>query len=451
MSQTHVINSLQIEIETSAESTAFQLRDALNHYWPQWVTVHMEKALDRLSPGDATIRIDKLEIDLETLEVENFDDDFPERIERLFSDRLQEIIHSKSISHLNSNNSATDLDLLNSFLNTGTLPWWSQSRQDIDFNHIINILSQEKPEEMRDLFLNTFRRRDSLLRLLYQFDIQLISNVSRSLFGMDRHAEEVGKQVEFLQNNDRLVSESETAKFRFLAYLAHLSKRENINAESSLQAASERFLPFLKQNEWEQLSESLMNMKATADAVSRVEHASKYEDKLSEQQTKYVIRHAGVVLVAPFLPQLFRQLNLLADKGGTFKDEQAAFRAVALLAYIGRGKSVVPEYELILEKLLCGISIQQPVPLDSELTLSEMQEADEMLNAVVGHWTVLKSVAGLREGFFEREGILQDMGSTWLLRVERKSYDMLFDHRPPPWGFRVLRFSWNPKVVETEW
>ncbi|MCF0062492.1 DUF4157 domain-containing protein [Dyadobacter chenwenxiniae] len=30
------------------------------------------------------------------------------------------------------------------------------------------------------------------------------------------------------------------------------------------------------------------------------------------------------------------------------------------------------------------------------------------------------------------------MGSFWLLRVERRSYDVLFDHKPPPWGFRVV-------------
>ncbi|SKB72220.1 contractile injection system tape measure protein [Dyadobacter psychrophilus] len=451
MSQTHVINSLQIEIETSDESTAFRLRDALNHYWQQWVMLHLEKAFDKVSPVNAMIRIDKLELDLETLEAENFDDDFPERIEKLFSDRLQKIIHSKSISHLISNNSATDQDLLVSFLKTGALPWWSQSYKDIDFNRIIYTTSVEKPEEMRDVLLNAFKGKDSLLRLLYQFDNQIIINILRSLFGMDGHEGEIEKRIEFWQNKGKALAESETDMFRVLAFFAHLNKVENLNAGSSLQAVSERFLPFAKQNEWRQFSGSSLEMNALTDAILQVESASQDKEELSEEQTKYVIRHAGIVLIAPFLPQLFRQLNLLADEGGTFRDEQAALRAVALLGYIGRGKSVVPEYELILEKLLCGVPIHEPVPLDCALTLPELQEADELLNAVIGHWNVLKSVSGLREGFFERDGILQDMGSSWLLRVERKSYDVLFDHKPPPWGFRVLRFSWNPKMIETEW
>ena len=451
MSQTHVINSLQIEIDTSDESTAFRLRDALNHYWPQWVTVHLEKALDALSPVDGTIRIDRLELDLETLEAEDFDDSFPERIEKLLTNRLDKIIHSKSIEHLVSNNSTTDFDLLLSFLKSGALPWWSQSYQDIDFKHIMDTLSKEKPEELRNVFIYAVKERNVLLRLLYQFDIESTNIILRHLFRLDQHEREIEKEIELLQNKGRVLTESETAKCRVLAFLTHLDKAENLRAKSILQAVSERFLPFFKQDEWEQLSTYSTEMDAFSDGISHVEGEKQDVSDLSDEQTKYVIRYAGIVLIAPFLPQLFRQLNLLADGRGIFKDEQSAFQAVALLVYIGRGEFAVPEYELVLEKLLCGIPIHQPLPLDCALTLTEIREADEMLDAVIGHWNVLNSVSGLREGFFDREGILEDMGSAWLLRVGRKSYDVLFDHKPPPWGFRVLRFSWNPKMIETEW
>ena len=64
------------------------------------------------------------------------------------------------------------------------------------------------------------------------------------------------------------------------------------------------------------------------------------------------VHNAGIVLVAPYLQRLWGILELTAN--GSFIDDTAAQRAVHLLQYIVTGKSETPEYQLVLNKLLCG-------------------------------------------------------------------------------------------------
>ncbi|UQV44270.1 hypothetical protein KIV45_20865 [Janthinobacterium lividum] len=76
------------------------------------------------------------------------------------------------------------------------------------------------------------------------------------------------------------------------------------------------------------------------------------------------IANAGLVLVHPFLPRLFTQLNLLSsNEDGTrqLRGEDGA-RAVHLLQYLSDGVTNAPEPELVLNKLLCGLEPGFPAP-----------------------------------------------------------------------------------------
>jgi hypothetical protein len=67
------------------------------------------------------------------------------------------------------------------------------------------------------------------------------------------------------------------------------------------------------------------------------------------------------VLVHPFLRYFFEGLNLLDHDLG-FKSQYNAFKAIHLLQYIVTGEEGAMENELMLNKILCGIDLTEPIP-----------------------------------------------------------------------------------------
>jgi hypothetical protein len=161
------------------------------------------------------------------------------------------------------------------------------------------------------------------------------------------------------------------------------------------------------------------------------------------------IRNAGLVLIWPFLPQLFERAGLV--KGISFVSESAAYRAVHLLQYMVDHQEQTPEYNLVLNKLLCNISKAKPVDKDVILTEEEKNSADQLLGAVIKHWSVLgeTSVVGLQETFLQRGGQLFFFDTKSELRVERKAFDKLLSKLP--WGISPIKLPWMNKPLYVEW
>jgi len=142
-----------------------------------------------------------------------------------------------------------------------------------------------------------------------------------------------------------------------------------------------------------------------------------------------------------FLNSFFTNLDLL--DGAYWKSKEAQYRAVHLLKFLSSGEQQNPEFNLTLEKIICGLSPEESLPVDIILTADETNEAQSLLESVIEHWKVLKntSVNGLRESFLKRDGLLKKIEMDWLLQVERKTLDVLID--TIPWGFSTLRFPWT--------
>jgi hypothetical protein len=142
--------------------------------------------------------------------------------------------------------------------------------------------------------------------------------------------------------------------------------------------------------------------------------------------SKVFIRNAGLVLTAPFLPAFFSNLGYVVE--GRFVDTNHQRRAARLL------QEFLPEFdrseaEMPLNKLLCGLSMDEPIP----------------------HWRVLKdtSVDGFKTSFFEREGVLEQGDRQWLLRIKRESVDVLLDTLP--WPISMIKHKWMEHPIMVEW
>ncbi|MEA5521391.1 contractile injection system tape measure protein [Limnoraphis robusta CCNP1315] len=161
------------------------------------------------------------------------------------------------------------------------------------------------------------------------------------------------------------------------------------------------------------------------------------------------IDNAGLILLWPFLNPYFSQLRLVEQN--YFVNDQAAERAALLLQYLVDASVDPPEHLLPLNKILCDIELLDPLNTHLDITEAEQSECENLLSAVIQNWSILKntSIAGFRQAFLQRNGILKVHNGEWLLQIERETYDILLDRIP--WSIRVVKLPWMDNILHIEW
>jgi len=196
--------------------------------------------------------------------------------------------------------------------------------------------------------------------------------------------------------------------------------------------------------------ESRDPLSSTANDETRLAYKKATNKVSSEDKAESVfITGAGLVLLHPFLPQLFRHCDFLDEK--TFRDAESQTMAVYAIHYLITGTVIGPEHQLLLAKLFCGMRLEQPLHPVDLLSESQQEACDDLLRAVIGHWTALKntSPAGLREAFLQRNGKLEIKGDDWHLLVEEKTQDILLKRLP--WGISIIKYPWMRGMLSVAW
>lgn len=159
--------------------------------------------------------------------------------------------------------------------------------------------------------------------------------------------------------------------------------------------------------------------------------------------------NAGIILIHPFLSTFFGRLGLW--KEGAFVDLYARQRAVALLHFLATGEREGQEYALVLAKVLCGHSVEMPLPREIVLTEEECGEGVLLLENVIRSWEKIgnTSVEGLRQGFLRRDGKLSERGGRLYLQMEISGIDVLLDYLP--WNLGIVKLPWLKEILFVEW
>lgn len=159
--------------------------------------------------------------------------------------------------------------------------------------------------------------------------------------------------------------------------------------------------------------------------------------------------NAGLILLHPFIPYGFKRVGLVNDEG--FVNREAQHRAVHLLQYMATGKEEHAEHELALNKILCALPLEEPVPAEILLTAEEKQLCEELLKVVIQRWEKMNnsSVEGFRAAFLQRDGALWEKEGDWWLRIEERGYDLIL--QTLPWGIGMIKAPWMEKTIYTEW
>lgn len=204
------------------------------------------------------------------------------------------------------------------------------------------------------------------------------------------------------------------------------------------------------------------NMNSNDELTDQIFSESKSKKSFSPEIKKFpfakvetieqiYIQNAGLALVWPYLPALFKEQKLLTEKQ-QFKNFESQLLAIAATHYIVYGGyEDVAEYEMGFNKLICGLDLETPIPILNTIPEFIAKTCDEMLTEAVQNWTALKNstINGLRTTFLQREGKLSKASNGWKLYVDRLPFDVLMERLP--WSIAVAVLPWSSKMIYVEW
>lgn len=160
---------------------------------------------------------------------------------------------------------------------------------------------------------------------------------------------------------------------------------------------------------------------------------------------------AGLALVHVHLRTYLERSDCLSASGTLRAD--AVERAVHLIGLLASGRADLPEHELALPKLLCGLPFGTPVGPAPSDTQSEQDLATNLLTFTAGQVPGLVNTTPdvLRETFLMRHGILirSAPGAPRVLRVTKGPFDMLLGG--VPWPLSVISLPWMTEALHVEW
>ncbi len=173
------------------------------------------------------------------------------------------------------------------------------------------------------------------------------------------------------------------------------------------------------------------------------------KDKKMIVEPVFYINNAGLVILHPFLPNLFQKLGLTVNN--EWLNKQAKQKAVLLTHYLVFGDHEIEENQLILNKILCGFSIEDVIDVQLVLNNDEKVTCQRLLEAVLEHWAIMKnsSKEALQETFLKREGKLEIQFNGFEMWMEEKGYDILLDQLP--WGIGMIQTPWMESYLTCNW
>jgi Contractile injection system tape measure protein len=447
---THIIRQQYLDISfEGTEQEGMALQQQMTGVCTHQLIPAMEAILDRLAPAGSHVYIDQLDIDLGEMEW----DEVSTAIKPAFLENLEKAIQQKLADHQHTHTIVNgdpaqegirildqylaDFEVFMYFLKHGRIPWNAVS---------LTIPNPLNPTELKRLSETLRSHPAARVRLALQDKMahweQILGTFSDAtameikyvmgLFQAEAH--QIFRQkivegvLELWANGAATVQRN--AVFTKAIQLLHSDKNAKAVAFSKVLATNTIKLPV----EWAPLA--VLPMDATIQNVAYT------DDSLA-----IYINNAGLVLLHPFLPQLFEGTGIAKD--GQIIDPE---RAVQLLHYLATGHKTTPEEELVLPKILCGIPVEMPIDLQPCLRTKDIEEADALLLAAIRHWSVLQNTSpdGLRGTFLLRPGKLTSTpDGAWTLQVEYQSVDILLAQLP--WGISMIQSAWMLNMLMVNW
>lgn len=454
---------------------------ALHNRLPDWCRNRLfpaiESALDRCVPATEHWSLERLEIDVGEIALDRLEQDLPELVGRALEKSLR-LLQPPAGNFA----AATAGDIRQRptpqrieeawvyFLTTGTLPWGLRLPAGENLERTLLRIWRENPSSRHSgAVLAALASASARQRLVRQFSEAFLAILLKRLApGLETIMANIMRQLNPVELPAEPVKAFSRqlweAAFALMASSGPYTEARIIRAawrQLPVTAIQRHYLATLLERSWPGVTGKPENQppdqrfpasENTINANARSPDGRVSEDARPDQHPEAAegiyIENAGLVLLHPFLPRFFQALGIASEGEVILQPE----RALCLLHFLTTGQRIAPEHELVLPKILCNIPLTAPVEADMDLTDSETEEATALLEAVIGHWNVLKntSIDGLRGTFLLRAGkITRRDDGDWRLQVESKAFDILMDQLP--WGISMIKLPWMPRMLWVEW
>jgi len=440
--QSHVIKRQILEVEIS-EKKDHTLSEDLTQLFYYELKPKLEQLMDRLAPRDIVFNLDHLHLDLGVIPASQLTAEFSKRFLDELEKKVQQLTvvkHSlgssnhereENVGAVSKSRSAQLEEAFFFFVEKGRLPWWFQVDSIEDFEAQLKTL---RPQDLLRVLKKSEHSARVCRRIVAQFSSSFISVLVESI--LPKRATMV------------LVHPvKDKVKVQILRLI--LTQGMPLLEHAITNNKTEKTAQVLKKIK-SLLAKASEDEKITDKAIEReVLIAVSSSRKLALEVEEMYVHNAGVVLLWPFLDRFFSALGLVQQR--QFKDRAAQERAILLIEYLATSHEKIPEYDLVLPKLLCNFPLDEPIVNHLALSTKEVEESEKLLGAVVNHWGTLKNTSplALQEAFLQRDGKLSQVSNGWSLQVEQKGYDVLLGDLP--WGIGLVQLGWMGEMVIVEW
>lgn len=487
---THIIQDFRVELDLENQKSGQQVLGSVNDLIEAKIIPITERVLDEWADENRHIQLDRLEIDLGTIPLDEFMDALPDAYESQIKETLKKLfIHDKTGAKNKIRPSGETTALLNQllfYLKEGVFPWQHHQEAYKTLDELVlqvlhaekeNLKKQLKPllkhedlvnrligalqPDTLDLLLAELTFSDVATQaLLYVGELARYSHHQKLQWSRRQIGLAVYKQAfRRVTHNEVIFTERTIALV--LRDLFHLLKQEHdqwpeFSSQFGNFAQNERFL-----SQFEDLPEALRKLEKSGASIWGSSQSEQKEDGTQEERSDTSepiaqgeivcnINNAGLVLLYPYLNTIFSRLNWLYK--GRFVSNDSQSKALLLTDYLAFGEEgAASENQMVLNKILCGVELKASFNPLLVLSENEKQEADDLLNSAIKHWVVLKNTSpeGYRHSFLKRLGVLKFQDESWHLQVERKSYDMLLESLP--FTLSLIQLPWMKNKLTVEW
>lgn len=484
----HILQQVNLEINTTDEKTAFEIKSRIDSFLKDDLFPKVERLFDEMASPEEIQRFESIQMEFELKHAEDIDlltekfvSQIREKLETADSEaddfnRDWDKAGNKSFLAENQEPEKPDgpaftapakrvsidaeSNLKNTFiyfLETGQLPWYAiagllnEFMLPILFNQAIN--DKKFIGQLKELFLSN---GGAVKRFLYQFSNDTIELVIKQL----RQTASI-RQSDW---NNLVLPENQALRILFYELIINklIDPNYQITPEMWQDLHSEIWKTLGEMNETQQINNQAIEIllqigfdrkdfgeETNAEQeplLSRDENSLQEPD---ETMKTVFIGNAGLILAHPFLKELFRRANCL-DKNGQFLSSKQ-FYAIHLLHFLGTGEEQAMEHELTFEKFLCAVPLGMPIERKVDLLDQDKIQCNDLLKAMISNWSALKNTSpeGLRQTFILREGKLDLQKSPTKLYVGRKAFDVLLDKLP--WSISVVKLPWMNDLLFVDW
>jgi hypothetical protein len=482
--QRHVIKRQVLEIQVQGSEEAWQLQQELSRVYHRRIIPLIDRCCSELSAPDRLHRIESLQLDLGTIDPGRLESDLVAKVEAALRPALAQQIGALEQDDRNRPDQQpqvrSQLELFALFARTGSLPWWADPYRPRLVEGSLQHLLKAAPDALRRLMIELIQERRPLPRIVTHFDDAHLTLLAALLApaGQEHLAHEFAKLIPML-GKTRAGGSRSPAQLRRITWEQFLIIATQQRSRPATAAAFYReLLPrlaiqlrtdytALAADIRQQISQDPTRIPPALRQAVEPWSGEQVEPPIAKQPVSPLpsgeppldinfsdgdalyIANAGLVILWPFLSHFFGSLGLLQEN--QFVADEARQRAVGLLQFLATGDPAFPEYQLPLNKILCGQEPDALFDFGPMLTDEEVHEGNDMLQATITQAPILRdmSIMGLRGTFLLRPGALRTRDDAWLLQVERETYDVVLDRFP--WSWSWIKMPWMAAPLQVEW